>query len=393
MKKDGCALVLGGHINGYSIVKELSQEKEIDILLMDYGHSIAKYSNKCTYHGSIPGNDEDFIKKVRLLFECHGKVVIYPTDDEQLELLHRTYDALVQYAYVPVNPTNLLNNLDKSHQYSVCEDIGIPYPRSMTIETLSDLDEEVNLMFPLLIKPNTRKDLSFPVFRNKYFESHEHWLSAKQEIADFISQGVTFLLSEFIPGDDTNIYAYTCVQDKDSKVRNEWIGKKLTQYPNEYGVFCSASNDSPQVVLTQGRKLVEAMRNIGVCEPEFKYDHRDGLYKLMETNLRSMMWHRVGCITGVNLHLTQYYLATNPDKVKHEQQELDEPQHLVLMLHEIPNLIARKGYFKHFKANIFGKGKRTWAVLDKTDLKPFFASIPLLFKMMVSACLRRLNLR
>ena len=42
----GCALILGGHINGYSIVKELSQDKEVDILLMDYGHSIAKYSNK-----------------------------------------------------------------------------------------------------------------------------------------------------------------------------------------------------------------------------------------------------------------------------------------------------------------------------------------------------------
>ncbi|PAJ74473.1 hypothetical protein CJF42_10190 [Pseudoalteromonas sp. NBT06-2] len=387
------ALVLGGHVNGYSIINELNEDKSINILLMDYGHSIAKYSNKVTYVGGIPSADELFIKRVMELRDSYGKLVIYPTDDAQLELLHRTYKALSLACYIPINHGNLIKSLDKSFQYELCEEIGVPYPKSINLNAVEDLKLSHKLMYPLLIKPVTRQDLTINVFRNAFIEQERDWVSIRKELEGFIEQGVTFMLSEFVPGDDTNIYAYTSVQDRQSNVINEWIGKKLTQYPNEYGVCCSASNKAPIIVAEQGRRLVEKMKNIGITEPEFKYDERDDSFKLMETNLRSMMWHRVGSASGVKLHLTQYYLATEPYKVAKYQQNMSDSTHLVLMLHEIPNLIARKGYFKQFKANIKCDGKRVWAIYNPDDLKPFFVSLPLLTKMMISACLRRLNLR
>jgi hypothetical protein len=59
------------------------------------------------------------------------------------------------------------------------------------------------------------------------------------------------------------------------------------------------------------------------------------------------------------------------------------------MLHEIPNLIARKGYWKYFKKNVWGGDERIWAIFDLHDLKPFLFSLLLLLKMGGAACLRR----
>lgn len=128
----------------------------------------------------------------------------------------------------------------------------------------------------------------------------------------------------------------------------------------------------------------------GIVEPEFKYDYRDGQFKLMEVNLRSMMWHRVGNLSGVKLHKTQFDFATGKS-VKLYEQERDKLIHFVLMQHEVANLIARPGYFKHFKNNIFSGSELGWAVFDKRDLIPFFASFWVGIKYGIKACLSRLK--
>ena len=176
---------------------------------------------------------------------------------------------------------------------------------------------------------------------------------SKKILIEKVSKSVEFIISEYIPGDDTNIYAYTCFRSHEGQILNEWIGKKLTQHPNNYGVFSSASNEATGIVLEQGRSVVKELDAFGIVEPEFKYDYRDGKFKLMETNLRSMMWHRTGNISGVKLQEIQFKYATGQAITKYKQV-LDKRWHFVMMLHEIPNLIARKGYWAHFKYNIFG---------------------------------------
>ena len=53
LQKNEVALVLGGHVNGYSIIKELSEESVNDIALFDYGSSISRFSNKVIYKAQI----------------------------------------------------------------------------------------------------------------------------------------------------------------------------------------------------------------------------------------------------------------------------------------------------------------------------------------------------
>jgi len=207
----------------------------------------------------------------------------------------------------------------------------------------------------------------------------------------YSNKNTTFLASEFIPGDDTNIYAYVGYRSQDGEILNEWVGKKLTQYPDIFGVFSSGSNEAPKIVKEQGRKLLEVMDLKGINEPEFKYDSRDGKYKLMEINLRSMMWHRVGNLSGVNIQYSQYLDAIGKNiEVQHQNQE--DIIHFIYMKHEILNLFTRKSYWKHFKRNVFHKN-REFAVYDKNDLKPFFYDLIGTIKGVILVCLKLLKIR
>lgn len=387
-KNKVCSLVLGGHVNGYSIITELYSHGIKELVLFDYGRSIARYSNKIVSVSSLSPCLSDLKDKIIRLTDDYDYIVIFPTDDKQLEMLANIYNEISSFCYIPINEKSLKKALDKSYQYQVCEEIGVPYPRSKNIEDSISVSDLENLTFPIIIKPITRQDLSIPVFRNLYLEDLDTLSQNLSLINSHLKNGVGFLASEFVPGDDTNIYAYTCFKDKNGDIKSEWAGKKLTQYPDNYGVVCSASNEFAEEVLEQGRRLVSELDVCGVIEPEFKYDNRENSFKLMEVNLRSMMWNKVGSSSGVNLHVSLFKSAIKEDVIRYEQETKDSI-HTVLMLHEIPNLLTRKGYLKHFKHNVFGSKRRVWMIFDKGDIKPFLYSLLVLFKMIGRLCLKK----
>jgi len=386
------ALVLGGYINGYSIVKELYEEGVENIALFHTGRSVAGFSNKIDYLGTIDKTPESLLKELKKLNELFDYIVPFPTDDLQVENLYHIREEIRSFCYLPLNPDTVMQSFDKYYQYGVCEKIGVPYPKTCQLNTINDLEKVDELIFPILIKPSTRVDIVQKVFRNIYIEDRAGYTANKGRLKGFIKQGVEFIASEFVPGDDTNIYAYTCYRSQDGVTQNEWTGKKLTQYPDNYGVFCSASNEAANEVLEQGRALVKALDAYGIIEPEFKYDKRDQKFKLMEVNLRSMMWHRTGKISGVRLHKSMYDYAVGNQPIK-DVQNKQSTMHFVYMVHEIGNLIAKKGYWKNFKHNVWGGDEKTWAVYERQDIKPFIYSIYLLSKVSASACLKRLGLR
>lgn len=385
-------LVLGGYVNGYSIIKELHSFGIENIALMSYGTSLSQYSNKIDYFKSIDKTSQSLKNAILDLKKDCDYIVIFPTDDLQLENLHAIYDEIKDFCFVPFNYDNVLQSLDKYVQYSFCEKYDIPYPKTQNIETVEDVKKIESMMFPVLIKPNKRDDITTDVFRSLFLETINDYKNNISKLEYFLAKNITFLASEFIPGDDTNIYAYVGYRTQDGKILNEWIGKKLTQYPDNFGVFSSGSNEAPEVVREQGVKLLEVMDLKGICEPEFKYDERDGKYKLMEINLRSMMWHRVGNLSGTNVQYSQYLDAIGKEVPKQIQNQ-EKRVHLVYMKHEILNLLNRKHYWKHFKYNIFGCKNREFVVWDKTDVKPFLFDTLGFMKGLVGQCLRALKIR
>ncbi len=210
----------------------------------------------------------------------------------------------------------------------------------------------------------------------------------RNEYVSYIDNGVKFLLSEIIPGiSHGNIYAYSAYVSKDGKILNEWVGRKLSQYPDDYGVFSSASNEAPEEIWIQGRKLVKEMNLFGFCEPEFKYDHRDGQYKLMEVNLRSMMWNEVGARSGVKLHYTQWCYANDLTIPIYVQDQITKVV-LFYFKHEILNLFFQKGYRPIFQS-IWKNNKLIWAGCYKGDYRPLVKNIKVTIRTFLKRILKK----
>ncbi len=386
--KNPYALVLGGYVNGYSIVRELYECGVENIALFDYGSSLAKQSNKINYYDNFKKNNANFLKEA--LFKLHKKsdyIVIFPTDDLQLENLYEIYEDIKDFCFVPFNYDNVIQSLDKYVQYEFCEKYDIPYPKTINIETIEDLDSIKNMMFPILVKPN--KLYPQLKFRGLLLRNNYDFNNKKEILEEELKKDKTLLASEFIPGDDTNMYSYNAYRNQEGKILGEWIGKKLTQFPNEFGMFSSASNEAPEIVKEQGKKLLEVMNLKGICEPEFKYDYRDKKYKLMEITFRSTMWNRLGYLSGVRINYILYLDALGENILRNTQIK-DKKIHFIYIKHELINLICRKGYFKHFKHNVFEGDIRDFAVYNKEDIKPFLYDLKGLVKGAIGQCLRKI---
>ena len=370
MKKISCALILGGNVNGYSIIQELHEKKVEEIILFGCCRESASYSNKIKKFVLINDTPESLYREIKRLHEEYEKIVVFPTNDLQLENLHKLCNKISSFCFLPFNQDNLLLCLDKFVQYSYCEQIGIPYPKTIYIQEKKDLEKIGLIQFPILLKPAQREDLKIRIFRNMKINKPEELRNIKSKMENYLDAGIKFLASEIIPGDESCLYAYVAYRDMKGRILNEWTGKKLAQYPDSFGVFSSASNKAPEEVRIQGRALLNGMDIKGIAEPEFKYDSRDKKYKLMEINLRSMMWHRVGNLSGVNLQYVQYLDALGKN-VNPQIQVKNKDIHFIYLNHEIINLILRRKYLPIFMKNIWSSTESYIAVYDKRDIKPF----------------------
>lgn len=391
MRKSHCVLVLGGYVNGYSIIQELYEKKVREIILFGYSRELATYSNKINKFVLIDKTPESLYREIKKLHKEYEKIIIFPTDDLQLENLHELHDNIKSFCFLPFNPENLQECLDKYVQYSYCEKLSIPYPKTVYIHEKKDLENIELIQYPILIKPNKREDLKGKVFRNLKIENPEDLNKVRQSIETYLDAGIKFLASEIIPGDDDCIYAYVAYRDMNGKILNEWTGKKLAQYPDNFGVFSSASNEAPEDILLQGRKLLCGMDIKGIAQPEFKYDLRDKKYKLMEINLRSMMWHRVGNLSGVNLQYSQYLNALG-EKVDSQVQVKNKDIHYCYLKYEIMNLIGRRKYIHTFLKNFIDSDETHISVYDKKDIKPFLKDCIDTVKSIIGKFLRALKI-
>ncbi len=391
MKKNDCALVLGGYVNGYSIIKELHEKRIEEIILFGCSRELASYSNKIKKFVLIDGTPDSLRREIEKLHQEYEKIIIFPTNDLQLEHLNTIYTEIHSFCFLPFNHENLLACLDKYVQYSYCEKLGVPYPKTILLQKKEDLENINTLQFPVLLKPNKREDLKIKIFRNLKIGKPGDLKKLNKKIEKYLDSGIKFLASEIIPGDGDCIYAYVGYRDKNGRTLNEWTGKKLSQYPDNFGVFSAASNEAPEEVLLQGRTLLNGMDIQGIAQPEFKYDYRDKKYKLMEINLRSMMWHRVGNLSGVNLQYTQYLDALGK-KVSPQVQVKNKKIHYLYMKHEIKNLIMRRNYIRTFLRNITESDETHFAIYDKRDIKPFLKDSTDMAKIDVKKFLRALGI-
>jgi D-aspartate ligase len=118
------------------------------------------------------------------------------------------------------------------------------------------------------------------------------------------------MVQELIPGDGRAQFSYAAVCHRGSPI-GALVARRTRQYPIDFG-FTSTYVEtiaSPEIEQAAGRFL-RSLDYSGLVEIEFKFDARDGAYKMLDVNARVWTWIALGAAAGIDFPLLQWRLAT-----------------------------------------------------------------------------------
>ena len=163
-------IVLGGHVQGYGIVRVYGENNIPSVVIDTSKFNIAKHSKYC-----IKFYQSSYISLIELLLNL-GKQnkfqdwLLIPTDDYYVRLLSQNKETLSQYFKVTVDDWEVIKLFfNKRNSYPLVESVGVPIPKTYYPNSLDDLKNfENEVEYPCIIKPAVMLDF-YRHFKRKVF--------------------------------------------------------------------------------------------------------------------------------------------------------------------------------------------------------------------------------
>jgi predicted ATP-grasp superfamily ATP-dependent carboligase len=221
-----------------------------------------------------------------------------------------------------------------------------------------------------LVKPR-QSHLYTPLFNEKVtvvrtFE--EMWAA----YAAAAREGLDVLIQEIIPGPDSHGVNYNAYR-ADGEVYADCTARKVRLRPVRFGVPVVVYSAPVPEVVEPARALLAAMEFEGFACCEFKFDSRDGVYKLLEVNGRHNYSAMLAIRCGVNFPWISYRHLTTGKPPQPEGPA--SGSNGVYWIHEsgsVASVASRNG--DRYQLRDLAK---TWArphvlaVYDRDDPRPF----------------------
>lgn len=297
------AIVIGGYINGLGLVRALAARHIPIAVITTKPYDIAHRSRWTSTHDPIVGLDEQPDHLLALLerrSSAWSGWAIFPTNDGAMTALAQHWDRLSRtYRIVAPSPEVAPYLLDKERMLAVARAVGVDVPHcyGAAIETTA---ARRDLRFPVVVKPVIGYRF-FARFGCKLFVAtdHDELIRCIERLAEVGLAGEIF---DLIPGADSEIYAYCTYVDAQGHATAGLTVRKLRQSPPFFGVARAAriAPDEPQL----RDATLAILRRIGfrgMAVAEFKRDTRDGTFRFLEINGRSVIYNALLRRGGLDL--------------------------------------------------------------------------------------------
>jgi predicted ATP-grasp superfamily ATP-dependent carboligase len=294
------AVVDAGWVNGLAAIRSLGRAG-IRTIAVDHRPSALGFRSRYAETLLSPDAHAEptrFIAALRAL----GEVVVFPTHDEQLNLISEHLGDLQVLA--PFPDWELLSRVQsKRAQLEEAERAGVDVPLTRypdSAEEARAAAEELGL--PVLVKPE------HPVGFKQRFRRQAFRCATLDEVGDAFAQANEFapMVQELVPGGDETLYTVGSYLARDGWPLGVFSGRKLVQTPRGIGTCRVGEAVWVQEAVDAALRLLESFGYYGLSQVEFKRDARDGRFKLMEINPRLWQWHGLASACGVDLPQIAY---------------------------------------------------------------------------------------
>jgi predicted ATP-grasp superfamily ATP-dependent carboligase len=229
---------------------------------------------------------------VEYLLECSRRIgresILIPIDDVAAIFVADRADALREGFLFPAQPPELARTLSsKKEMHLLCEKMGVPTPEATFPHSADDVATFAeSAVFPVVMKsiaswlPEHRSQMKSVTIVSNPKELLE-------EYAKIESLGEPdVMLQEYIPGGPEDVWMFNGFFTDDSECLVSFTGKKIRQSPPFTGATTLGICLKNEAVEKAAVGLLQKIGYSGIVDMGYRYDRRDGQYKLLDVNPR-----------------------------------------------------------------------------------------------------------
>ena len=232
--------------------------------------------------------------------------VLFYEEDAQLLLISRHRERLAKsFRFVIADATLVEDLLDKARFQDLARRHGLPVPPARQFHPVAVEPDDLDLAFPVVIKPLTRLERWNDVFGLRKALEVKDVDALRALWPQLLDAGIDLLAQQLIPGAETQIESYHCYVDQRGSIAGEFTGRKIRTFPLSYGHTTALEITAAADVQQQGRDIVERLGLTGVAKLDFKRDQAGTLH-LLEINPRFTLWHHPAAVAGINIPALVY---------------------------------------------------------------------------------------
>lgn len=302
--------MLGAHYPTLAVARALTRKGIRVMAVASSRHDHACYSRFVSdlVVAPNPTNRGDELLKVLMETERDWDgALLVPALDEYVIFVSQNRAELGRRFVFAVPSREVVERINhKRLLYQAAREAGIPVPEFILPDSAAALDEwRDSAHYPCILKPDESHKFR-GVYDVKALVAHDY-RELTEQFADTQRHRLDVMVSEIIPGDDSTIFTYRCYIDSRGEVLAELCTQKLRQYPTGFGQG-SVQRTVPMIpeLRDQGLTLLRRLDYWGQAYVEFRLDHRDERYKLMEINTRPGVCEWLVVSAGVNMPYLAY---------------------------------------------------------------------------------------
>jgi D-aspartate ligase len=312
-------VVTGAFVNALGIARGFAQLHKRTIIVAEEPSVAGRSRHCCFWRCPDPRADEPaFIASLVALGKRLGpkRGFLLCTNDQSLVAIGRAMSQLEPYYVMPMPAWPVLRACyEKADMLRAAMRCGVAVPQSWFLINAAEMILRADeFAYPCVVKPT--KTVGF--MEAVGVKSCTSVLGNRSELVVFgeaiqksAAADVGLLAQELVPGGAEALYTLSAYVNRESEIIAYSTGHKIRQTPPTAGTITSGRVTLVRELLEPSQRLVRELGFHGVCNIEFKHDHRDGRYKLIEINPRSGMWNYSATATGTNLFRHAYADAVN----------------------------------------------------------------------------------
>lgn len=211
------------------------------------------------------------------------------TNDTSSIFMAENAEALEHAFLFPKVPSRLVQALyDKRQMYFLAKKFGVPtaetvFPRSR--RDVLDFLAGDSLVFPIMLKGIDGALLERQGKPKMVIIRSPHELLEKYDQMESPSNP-NLMLQEYIPGGDDSVWMFNGYFNEHSECLLGFAGRKLRQYPVYTGATSLGICLRNEIVENTTKDFMKAVGYRGVLDIGYRYDARNGQYKVLDINPR-----------------------------------------------------------------------------------------------------------